>query len=562
MRALLQIHAHLLTLPTLPTRTRSYALSKILCFAAYRNIRYAQAILSQIPRAAIFPHNTVIRGLLLLRPTSPEPILHFKKLVRKKFPAPNTFTLASVLKCCSVLPAPEEGRQVHKHALTAGLGSDLFVRTSLLNFYTKCDEIGPARKVFDEMTERSVVTWSAMIGGYARAGCVNEALELFREMQRGGVEPDEVTMVGVISACAVTGALELGRWVHEFIRRKGIKNDIEVRTALVNMYAKCGCIERACEVFKAIPVKDAKAWSSMIVGFAVHGLAKEALETFQRMEEAEVEPNHVTLIGVLSACAHGGLVAEGKKYWSTMIESGMEPSMEHYGCMVDLFCRANKIDEAYEFVNSMPISPNPAIWRTLLVACKKNKILEKGENSAKHLLQLEPHNAENYILLSSFYASQSNWVKMSNVRMQMRERGIRAVPGCSSIEIDGRVHEFVMGSWSHPEAQDIRDVIWEVAERVKLVGHEPWIASVLQNVGNGEKESALWEHSERLAIAYGLLRTKAPMVIRVVKNLRVCVDCHEVTKKISKLYAREIVVRDRIRFHKFVGGVCSCEDFW
>ncbi|CAA0829879.1 Pentatricopeptide repeat-containing protein [Striga hermonthica] len=562
MRALLQIHAHLLTHPTLPTRTRSYALSKILCFAAYRNIRYAQAILSQIPRATIFPHNTVIRGLLVLRPTTPEPILHFKKLVRKKFPAPNTFTLTSVLKCCSVLPAPEEGRQVHKHALTAGLGSDLFVRTSLLNFYTKCDEIGPARKVFDEMADRSVVTWSAMIGGYARAGCVNEALELFREMQRGGVEPDEVTMVSVISACAVTGALELGRWVHAFIRRKGIKNDIEVRTALVNMYAKCGCIERAWEVFEAMPVKDAKAWSSMIVGFAVHGLAKEALETFRRMEEAEVEPNHVTLIGVLSACAHGGLVAEGKKYWSTMIESGMEPSMEHYGCMVDLFCRANKIDDAYEFVNSMPIGPNPAIWRTLLVACKKNKILEKGETSAKHLLQLDPHNAENYILLSSFYASQSNWVKMSNVRMQMRERGIRAVPGCSSIEVDGRVHEFVMGSWSHPEAQDIRGVIWEVSERVKLVGHEPWIASVLQNVGNGEKESALWEHSERLAIAYGLLRTKAPMVIRVVKNLRVCVDCHEVTKKISKLYAREIVVRDRIRFHKFVGGVCSCEDFW
>ncbi|KAK6127332.1 hypothetical protein DH2020_038933 [Rehmannia glutinosa] len=397
-----------------------------------------------------------MRGFLSQSP-SPEPIFLFRKLVSKKFPMSNTFTLAFVLKCCSILPAFEEGKQVHKHVIASG------------------------------------------------------------EMQKGGVEPDEVTMVSVISACAMTGALGLGKWLHTFIGKKGIKNDLEVR-------------------------------------FAIHGLAKEALETFAKMEEAKVEPNHVTLIGVLSACAHGGLVVEGRKYWSTMLESGIEPSMEHYGCMVDLFCRANQIEEAYEFVKSMPIAPNPAIWRTMLVSCKKNKMFDKGEIVADHLLQLEPLNAENYILLSSLYASGSHWVKMSIVRRQMKERGIKAVPGCSSIEINGHVHEFVMGNWSHPEAKDIRGIIWEVSERVQSVGHEPWIASVLQNVGDGEKQDALWEHSERLAIAYGLLKTKAPVIIRVVKNLRVCVDCHEVTKTISKLYDREIIVRDRIRFHKFVDG--------
>ncbi|GFP87736.1 pentatricopeptide repeat-containing protein at5g48910, partial [Phtheirospermum japonicum] len=527
-----------------------FTLSKILCFAAYRNIHYAKTLLSQIPHPTIFSYNTVMRGLLLQTPPSPEPISLFRKLLRRNFPTSNTFTLSFVLKCCSMLAASEEGKQVHKHAIVSGLGDNLFVRTSLLNFYTKCDEIGLGRKVFDEMPDRNVVVWSAMIGGYARAGLVNEALGLFREMQKGGVEPDGVTMVGVVSACAMAGALDLGKWVHEFMGRKGIKNDLEVSTALVNMYAKCGCVEKAWEVFAAMPVKDAKAWSSMIVGFAIHGLAVEALETFAKMEEAKVEPNHVTLIGVLSACAHGGLVADGQKYWSTMVESGIEPSMEHYGCMVDLFCRANKIDQAYEFVENMPIAPNPAIWRTLLANCKKNKMLDKGEIVANHLLQLEPLNAENYILLSSLYASLSEWVKMSNVRRQMKDRGIRAVPGCSSIEINGHVHEFVMGNWSHPEAKDIKGIIREVSERVKLAGHEPWIASVLQN------------HSERLAIAYGLLKTKAPVVIRVVKNLRVCVDCHEVTKTISKLYGRDIVVRDRIRFHKFVDGVCSCQDFW
>ncbi|KAL8036918.1 hypothetical protein ABFX02_11G007800 [Erythranthe guttata] len=561
MRVLDQIHAHILTRPHLPLSTLSFTLSKILCFAAYRNIRYAKTLLSQIPHPTIFSYNTVMRGFLLQSP-SPEPIFMFRKLVRKKFPTSNTFTLAFVLKCCSILPAFEEGKQVHKHVIASGLGENLFVQTSLLNFYTKCEEVDLGRKVFDEMTEKNVVAWSAMIGGYARVGMVNEALELFREMQKGGVEPDEVTMVSVISACAMSGALDLGKWLHMFIDKKGIKNDLEVSTALVNMYAKCGCIEKAYEVFHSMPIKDAKAWSSMVVGFSIHGLAKEALHTFAKMEKAKVEPNHVTLLGVLLACAHGGLVAEGRKYWSSMIECGMEPSMEHYGCLVDLFCRANQIDEAYEFVKTMPISPNPVIWRTLLVGCKKNKMLEKGEIVAEQLLELEPLNAENYILVSSLYASRSDWVKMSAVRRQMNERGIKVIPGCSSIEINGHVHEFVMGNWSHSEAEGIRGIIREVSERVEGVGHESLIESVLHNVGDGEKQDALWEHSERLAIAFGLLKTKAPVVIRVVKNLRVCLDCHEVTKTISKLYDREIIVRDRIRFHKFVNGVCSCQDFW
>ncbi|KAK6151295.1 hypothetical protein DH2020_013930 [Rehmannia glutinosa] len=369
----------------------------------------------------------------------------------------NTFTLAFVLKCCSILPAFEEGKQVHKHVIASG------------------------------------------------------------EMQKGGVEPDEVTMVSVISACAMTGALGLGKWLHTFIGKKGIKNDLEVSTALVNMYAKCGCIEKAHEVFEAMPVKDAKAWSSMIVGFAIHGLAKEALETFAKMEEAKVEPNHVTLIGVLSACAHGGLVVEGRKYWSTMLESGIEPSMEHYGCMVDLFCRANQIEEASP--SSIRAPQCRELHTTFELICIG---ITLGENE---------HS------------------KKANER-----EGNQGRSGCSSIEINGHVHEFVMGNWSHPEAKDIRGIIWEVSERVQSVGHEPWIASVLQNVGDGEKQDALWEHSERLAIAYGLLKTKAPVIIRVVKNLRVCVDCHEVTKTISKLYDREIIVRDRIRFHKFVDG--------
>lgn len=432
----------------------------------------------------------------------------------------------------------------------------------MVNFYAKCEEIKFARNVFDEIPVRNVIAWSSMISGYSRVEMFNEALSLFREMQKAGVVPDEVTMVSVISACAASGALDVGRWVHSYIDKKLIKKDLELSTALINMYAKCGCVEKAKQVFDTMPVRDAKAWSSMIVGFAIHGHAKNALEAFSFMEEAKVQPNHVTFVGVLSACAHGGLVGDGRKYWSRMLESGVEPSMEHYGCMVDLLCRANLIEDAYAFVETMPINPNPVIWRTLLVGCKRNKILEKGEVVAERLLELEPLNAENYILLSSMYASCSQWMKMSLVRKQVKDKGIKAVPGCTSIEVDGIVHEFVRGDWSHPESKEIEEVLRDISERVRDSAHEPWISAVLHNVGNEEKENDLCEHSERLAIAYGLLKTKAPVVIRIVKNLRACGDCHEVTKIISKLYKREIIVRDRVRFHKFVNGSCSCGDFW
>ncbi|KAF8398391.1 hypothetical protein HHK36_017318 [Tetracentron sinense] len=517
---------------------------------------------TQSMAAWVFMISITLRGCSQIENPSKESIFLFSNLIKRGFPNPNSFTLAFVLKSCALVSAFEEGRQIHSHVLKSGLDSSPFVQTALVNFYSKCEAIGFARRAFDEIPERNLIAWSTMISGYARIGSVNEALSLFREMQKAEISPDEVTMVSVITACATAGALDLGRWVHAFIDKHVINVDLELSTALVNMYAKCGCIERARKVFDEMPVRDTKAWSSMIVGLAIHGLAEDALDVFSRMEAAKVKPNMVTFIGVLSACAHSGLVSEGRRYWSSMLEFGIEPSMEHYGCMVDLLCRAGFIEEAYALVETMPISPNPIIWRTLLMGCKKNGILDKGEIIAERLLELDPLNAENYILISNMYASCLQWEKVGHVRKKMNENGIKAVPGCSSIEVDGFVHEFVIGDWSHPEAMGIRDVLKDITERVRHAGHEPRKSAVLHDLADEEKEGALCEHSERLAIAFGLLKTKAPVVIRVVKNLRVCGDCHEVTKIISKVYKREIIVRDRVRFHKFIDGACSCRDYW
>lgn len=240
----------------------------------------------------------------------------------------------------------------------------------------------------------------------------------------------------------------------------------------------------------------------------------------------------------------------------------IEPSLELYGCMVDLLCRTGVLDEAYALVETMHITPNPVIWRTLLGGCKKSGNLDLGVTVSCKLLELEPNNAENYILLAGLYASAFRWEKVKHVRKDMQDRGIKPVPGCSSIEIGGFVHRFIKGDGSHPDAHKIKEVLSDISSRVTDAGHDPLTSFVLHNVGEGEKAAALCEHSERLAIAYGLLKTKAPMTIRVVKNLRVCGDCHEVTKIISKLYNRVIVVRDRVRFHKFSKGSCSCNDFW
>ncbi|ONK77935.1 uncharacterized protein A4U43_C02F12480 [Asparagus officinalis] len=343
-----------------------------------------------------------------------------------------------------------------------------------------------------------------------------------------------------------------------------------------------GDIAYARRVFDQIPHPNIFTWNSLIRGCSlIQTPTKEPISIYKHLvNSCFPSPNTFTIAFVLKACsivmaffegrqihshascAHSGLVSEGRRLWSTMRELGIEPMMEHYGCIVDLLCRTGHFEEAYTFVNNMPIFPNSIIWRTLLVGCKNSRSHDKAEIIAKHLLELEPLNAENYVLLSNVYASGSQWEKVSGMRKKMKDNEVKVVPGLSSIEIDGYVHEFAVGDESHPEMKEIRKILRDISERVQRTGHQPWTLSVLHDVDQEEKENALCEHSERLAIAFGMLKTKAPVVIRVVKNLRACVDCHEVTKIISKLYGREIIVRDRVRFHRFVEGTCSCNDFW
>ncbi|KAG0466313.1 hypothetical protein HPP92_017893 [Vanilla planifolia] len=329
MRALRQIHGHLLRNPFIcPFPSLTFALSKVLGFCALSSsgdISYAGRLFDVIPQPNVFSWNSMIRGYSQAQNQSMAPIKLYKRMLCSGCAIPNSYTIAFVLKACSNGSAYAEGRQVHSHAYRYGLDSSSFVQTGLMNFYAKCEEIASARAVFDGIHGKNLVAWSAMISGYARIGMANESLGLFREMQEVGLSPDEVTMVSVISACAKAGALGLGRWIHSFVKRKGITADLVLSTALIDMYSKCGLIKKAKEVFDEMVDMDTMAWSTMIVGFATHGLVEDALNLFSRMIESKVKPNQVTFLGVLSACAHSGLVSHGRRFWSAMQDSGIPP---------------------------------------------------------------------------------------------------------------------------------------------------------------------------------------------------------------------------------------------
>lgn len=485
-------------------------------------------------------------------------------MLRHAVSRPNKFTFPFVLKACAGLASLPLGMTVHGSVVKFGFEDDTHVRNTMVHMYCCCEEgIQFAKKVFDESSDRDSVAWSAMIGGYVRAGNSTRAVALFREMQVIGVCPDDVTMISVLSACADLGALELGKWLESYVERKNITKSVELCNALIDMFAKCGDVDRAVKVFREMEVMTIVSWTSVIVGLAMHGRGLEAVSVFDEMVEQGVEPDEVAFIGVLSACSHSGLVDKGKYYFNTMKNRfSIVPKIEHYGCMVDMLSRAGLVNEALEFVRAMPIEPNQVIWRSIVTACHAHGELKLGESISEELIRHEPMHESNYVLLSNIYAKLLRWEKKTKVREMMDVKGMRKVPGSTMIEMNNEIYEFVAGDKSHAKYKEIYEMLEEMGREIKSAGYVPTTSQVLLDIDEEDKEDALYRHSEKLAIAFALLSTPPGTPIRIVKNLRVCEDCHSATKFISKVYKREIVVRDRNRFHHFKNGLCSCQDFW
>jgi pentatricopeptide repeat protein len=329
------------------------------------------------------------------------------------------------------------------------------------------------------------------------------------------------------------------------------------------MYSKRGDIESAFEVFKRQRERDLVSWNSIISGYAQHGYGRKALEVFEEMQRQNLEMDGVTFIGVISACTHTGLANEGQRYFDIMVKDHhIEPRMEHYSCMVDLYGRAGMLVKAMEIINEMPFPASANVWRTLLAASCIHRNLEVGKLAADKLISLQPQNPASYVLLTNMYASVGNWKERAKVRKLMEEKKVKKVAGYSWIEVKNKTYTFLAGDVSHPLSNQIYAKLEELSCQLKGAGYQPDTSYVFQDVDEEHKEAILSQHSERLAIAFGLIGTPPGTPLQIVKNLRVCGDCHSVIKLISILEGRDIVVRDSNRFHHFKGGLCSCGDYW
>ncbi|XVF31504.1 hypothetical protein REPUB_Repub16aG0151600 [Reevesia pubescens] len=425
-------------------------------------------------------------------------------------------------------------------------------------------EVSKARRLFDEMEVKDDGTWSGMIKVYEKKGFELKALDLFILMQIEGFRPNFPSLISILSVCASLASLDHGRQVHAQLVRSQFDVEVYVASVLITMYIKCGDLVKAKLVFDRFPSKDIVMWNSMISGYAQHGLGEEALQIFQSMFSSGMVLDDITFVGVLTACSYTGKVKEGLEIFESMKSKYLvEPKTEHYACMVDLLGRAGNVNEAMNLIEKMPMEADACIWGSLLGACRSHAKLDLAEVAAKKLLQLEPENSGPYILLSNIYASQGKWSDVADLRKNMRARCVKKSPGSSWIEVEKRVHMFTTGDIrAHPEYAMIMRMLEKVGVLLREAGYNPDGSFVLHDVDEEEKLDSLRYHSEKLAVAYGLLKVPKKMPIRVMKNLRVCGDCHTAIKLIAEVTGREIILRDANRFHHFKDGFCSCRDYW
>ncbi|KAL5053799.1 hypothetical protein RYX36_034481 [Vicia faba] len=553
---------------------------------------YPHLLLSQVHSPNPFLYSALIRAYARNGPLFQSIRLYSSMLNNNVSPV--SFTFSALF---SSLKNPTLGTQLHLHAMLFGFVSDLYVGNTIIHMYVKCGLLSSARKVFDEMPHRDAVSWTELIVAYAKSGDMDsarelfdglpdkdkvawtsmvtgyaqnampkKALEFFLRLQEAGVETDEIILVGVISACAQLGVSGYASWIRGIAEssRFGSVNNVLVGSALIDMYSKCGNVEEAYSVFKGMKERNVFSYSSMIAGFAVHGQARAAIKLFYEMLEAGIKPNHVTFVGVFTACSHAGMVEQGQYLFGVMEKCyGVAPTADHYACMADLLGRAGQLEKALQLVQTMPMEPNGGVWGALLGASHIHRNPDFAEIASHYLFELEPDNLGNYLLLSNTYALAGRWDDVSRVRKLMREKQLRKNPGCSWVEAkNGIVHEFFAGDVKHPEINEIKKALDDLLQRLKAIGYQPKLNSVPYDIDDEGKRLLLMSHSEKLALAYGLLNTDAGSTIKIMKNLRICEDCHIVMCAASKDTGRKIVVRDNMRFHHFLNGTCSCSNFW
>ncbi|KAL9228073.1 hypothetical protein vseg_003689 [Gypsophila vaccaria] len=511
--------------------------------------------------------------------------------------SPDKYALASALSACASLESLKHGKEIHAHMTTTEFDLTGVVGNSLVSMYSKCGCIGsarkildkhgdsnlnviaftalmdgcikhgdisPAREIFDSLQNRDVVAWTAMIVGYEQNGLHSDAVALFTLMLKEGPRPNNYTFAAILSVISSTASLHCGKQIHTMTLKLGDALTVSVSNSLITMYAKAGCIIDAKQIFSLVyGYRDTVTWTSMILALAQHGLGEEAIDLFEEMLSLEIMPDHVTYVGVLVACTHIGWVEKGRSYYNLMQNfHKIKSTPTHYSCMVDLFGRAGLLQEANEFIEKMPIEPDSIVWGSLLSACKVHRNLELAKVAAERLLLVDPENSGAFAVLANLYSVCGKWTEAAEVRRSMKKQGVKKDQGLSWLQLRNSIHVFGAEDTQHQQRDAVYAKIAEIWEDIKKMGFVPDTDSVLHDLDEEVKEHILRHHSEKLAIAFGLLNTPENTTLIIMKNLRVCNDCHSAIKFISKLVGRDIIVRDATRFHHFKGGICSCNDYW
>ncbi|KAI3813222.1 hypothetical protein L1987_17941 [Smallanthus sonchifolius] len=494
----------------------------------------AMEVLVSVPGSDMCTYNLILSGLVensyLNEASNVLRRMCAEHLVWNKATYICSFGLCARLKHLSL------GSQIHNRLLKSDVDFDVFVCSAVIDMYGKCKDISSARKVFERSQDRNVVSWTAMLSAYSQHGLLEESLKLFCNMQCEEIAPNESTFSVLLNTSARLSSLGYGYSLHALAEKKG---------------------------FKGMTNRDIITWNTIICGYSHHGLGNKSLALFKEMLKTDENPNHVTFVGVLTACGHLGNVELGFYFfYHLMKQKGIEPGLEHYTCIVGLLSKAGRLNEVKDLMLSRPIKWDTVAWRTLLNACNIHRNYTLGTQIGNINLNLDPYDVGTYTLLSNMHAKANNWGGVTQIRELMKKKKIKKEPGLSWLEIKNQTHVFVSDDNGHPEFVEIHEKLKELLGKIKSLGYVPDTSNVLHDVEDEQKEDYVGYHSEKLAVAYAILRTHKDALIRIIKNLRICDDCHFTMKLISKVTNREINIRDVNRFHCFRDGSCSCEDYW
>ncbi|KAM1439486.1 hypothetical protein ACFX13_013043 [Malus domestica] len=540
---------------------RSVLNNLITLYSKYNLLSYSLRLFHQIPSPNVVSWTAVISA----HTNTLFALQHFVSMLRHPT-FPNQRTFASLFKTCASLPSLSFGLALHSLSVKLGVSAQPFSGSALINFYCKCRLPVDARKVLDEIPQKDKVCYGAVVVGLAQNSKPIDALSAFADMKCSDVRSTMYSVSGALRATGELAVLEQCRIIHAYAVVTGLDWNVIVASALVDAYGKAGLVSDARQVFdENFPSMNVVGWNVLMAAYAQQGDWNSTLEIFNAMEAQGLAPDEYSFLAILTSFCNAGLVSETHRWLNRMKEYyGLEPALEHHTCLVGAMGRAGQLEEAEKAALTMPFVPDAAVWRSLLASSAYHKAPDLARSMAKRLLEIDPHDDSAYVIAANVLSNAGKWDEVAEVRKMMKDRRVTKEGGRSWIEVRGKVHVFFAGDRRHERRDEIRAKLVELMKEIEKLGYVPFCDEMLHEVGEREKKESLWYHSEKLAVAFAVVSGAAPpgKPLRIVKNLRICRDCHEAFKYFCRLLEREIIVRDLNRYHRFVNGSCTCGDIW